>query len=62
MHKGKSDLGMRKHRISGTIGPNRRALQLRAAEQNKLDEAKRKKKPKAPLYSSIAECMKKESK
>jgi hypothetical protein len=58
MAQGKSGMGMHKHGISGTVGPNRRRLQLRAMEANRL--AAEKKEPKAPTYNSIAECLKNE--
>lgn len=61
MITGRGGMGSHKHGVSGTVGQNRRALQALSREVNRKMAAV-KKKPKAPMYGSVQELMKREKK
>ncbi len=61
MVKGRGGMGSHKHGVSGTAGPNRRALEAHARELNRRREEV-KKTPKEPMYGSVRELVEKEKK
>lgn len=58
MQQGRGGMGMRKHRTSGTSGPNRRALRLLPIELLQL--LKHPTRATERMYSSLTELFRKE--